>query len=175
MVVTNKGLFHIYTGNGKGKTTVPLGLALHAVGARKKVLFIQFLKQAKQSEHASLKRFSDQITFFCYGTGEFIGTKTTKQHSEVVRKGLQNTVQLIAQCKYDLVILDEVIVALHYNLFSLEELLDVVRNRPLHTEMVLTGRNATPILMEYADLVTEMVEVKHYFHKGIPARKGIEM
>lgn len=170
----NKGYLHIYTGKGKGKTTAALGLAVRAAGAGKKVLFAQFLKTPSTSEHTALKQLSDKITVRFFGPSDFAEQQVKPEHIHATQEGLDEIALMMIHEKYDVVILDEVINALNYNLITIEELLDTVHERPFHIEMVLTGRNAPEVLIEAADLVTEMEEVKHYFHSGVVARKGIE-
>ena len=169
-----KGYLHIYTGKGKGKTTASIGLALRAVGAGKKVLFTQFLKSGNSSEHLAFKQYSDKITVRCFGDGTFINGGVTSEHIHAAQEGLDEVALLMLHEKYELVIMDECITALNLNLFTSEELLDVLYERPFNVEMVLTGREAPQILIDAADLVTEMQEIKHYFHNGVTARKGIE-
>jgi cob(I)alamin adenosyltransferase len=170
----NKGYLHLYTGNGKGKTTAALGLTFRAVGAGKKILFVQFLKNATSSEHTALKQYSDKITVRCYGTGEFIDGEVKPEQIHATQEGLDEIALMMENQKYDMVILDEIITALNYKMISIEDLLDTIHERPFNVEMVLTGRDAPQIIIDTADLVTEMIEIKHYFHSGIAARKGIE-
>lgn len=169
-----KGYLHIYTGKGKGKTTAALGLVLRATGAGKKVLFTQFLKAAHSSEHHALRQYSDKVTTRCFGDGKFIRGEVTSEQIHAAQEGLDEIALMMLHEKYELVVLDEGITALNLKLFTIEELLDVVHERPFNVEMVITGRDAPQILIDAADLVTEMVEIKHYFHSGVTARKGIE-
>lgn len=171
----NRGFLHIYTGNGKGKTTAALGLALRAAGAGKKVLISQFLKQANQSEHKALAGLSDWITVHCYGSGPFIMDEITREDISAAKKGLNESEKMIKEGHFDMIILDEVIVAIHLGLIAEEKLIEIVDNRPMQMEIVLTGRDMPEKLKEKADLVTEMVEIKHYYRKGVRARPGIEM
>jgi cob(I)alamin adenosyltransferase len=168
------GFLHIYTGNGKGKTTAALGLALRAAGAGKRVLLAQFLKKADCSEHKALERFRDRIKVCCFGTGEFVKREVRPDQIRQAKNGLEEISLLLMQEHFDCVILDEIIAALAFGVISIEELLDFIGRRPPDSEMVLTGRGAPQRLIDIADLVTEMVEVKHYFHRGIAAREGIE-
>ena len=169
-----KGYVHIYTGDGKGKTTAALGLALRAAGAGLKVFFAQFLKSGTYSELKALERFSDLIKVRQYGRGCFISGMPEKEDIEYAKKGLNEVKEIISSGKYDLVVLDEINIAVYFGLISLDELLEVIRQRPAHVELVLTGRRADPKLIEEADLVTEMKEIKHYYKKGVVARLGIE-
>ena len=169
-----KGYVHVYTGSGKGKTTAALGLALRAAGAGFKVFIAQFVKGMQYSELDALKRFAGQITLKQYGRDCFISGVPTEEDCRVARDGLEEVQQIIASGKYQLVIMDEANIATHYHLFSVEDLLTVISTKPDNLELVITGRSADARVMETADLVTEMREIKHYYHKGIKARRGIE-
>lgn len=168
------GYIHLYTGNGKGKTTAAFGLALRAAGAGKKVFIAQFVKGKPYSEMELIKQCIPSITIKQYGLGCFIIKTPTPEDILAARNGLQEVAGIIASGEYDVVVLDEATIALYYNLFTLDELLEVIRSRPDATEMVITGRYAPAGLIEIADLVTEMKEVKHYYTRGIEAREGIE-
>jgi len=169
-----KGYVQVYTGTGKGKTTAALGLALRAAGAGLSVFIAQFIKKKRCSEHKSLERFSDLITFRHYGTGLLRGTAPADEAVDAARKGFEEVQRLIASGQYDLVILDEINTAAHYNLVSVEDVLALLDAKPDGTEIVLTGRYGDKRVIKRADLVTEMREIKHYFKKGVKARKGIE-
>lgn len=169
-----KGFVHVYTGNGKGKTTAALGLALRAAGAGYHVFIAQFVKGSRYSEMDAIERFSDLITLRQYGKGYFINRDPSEEDIISAKAGLDEVKEVMASGRYRLVILDEANIAVHRNLFSLQDLLELIRARPEDVEIVITGRYASPGLLEQADLVTEMVAVKHYFDQGIPARRGIE-
>ncbi|MFY9363102.1 MAG: cob(I)yrinic acid a,c-diamide adenosyltransferase [Dysgonamonadaceae bacterium] len=169
-----KGYIHVYTGNGKGKTTAVLGLALRAVGAGKKVYFAQFVKGKIYSEIDAINRYIPEITVKQYGRGCFIVNKPTLEDIQAAKEGLEEVGAVIRSGKYDVVVLDEATIALHYKLFSVEELIAVLQEKREETEIAITGRYAPEELIEIADLVTEMKEIKHYYTKGISARKGIE-
>ena len=166
------GYIQIYTGNGKGKTTAALGLALRAAGAGLKVFIGQFLKK-QSSEQEALKRFEDLIKIETYGGPKFIKTPSVEDKKRA-EKGFKVCMDNINSGKYDVVILDEINVAIHLGLLNLEQVLVLLKKRLKGVEIILTGRYAPQKLIEIADLVTEMREVKHYYHKGIKARKGIE-
>jgi cob(I)alamin adenosyltransferase len=170
----NKGYVHIYTGDGKGKTTAALGLALRAAGAGMKVFIAQFLKGKPSSEFILLAKLSDSITFAQYGRDCLIKDKPTEEDKDLALRGLKEAREAIVSGKYDLIILDEVIVAVLFDLLSLDDLLDLIKKKPVHVELVFTGRKAHPKLIEAADLVTEMKEIKHYYTQGVLARAGIE-
>ncbi|MCS7305532.1 MAG: cob(I)yrinic acid a,c-diamide adenosyltransferase [Thermoguttaceae bacterium] len=169
------GYVHVYTGDGKGKTTAALGLALRAAGAGWRVFIGQFAKAAASSELRALARLSDLITICQFGRPGWIGPKPSPEDMVAAREGLERCRQAIASGQYQLVILDEVILGPVLRLFSLEELLALIDGRPDGVELVLTGRYAPPAILERADVVTEMRELKHYYRQGVLARTGIEM
>ena len=168
-----KGYIHLYTGNGKGKTTAAIGLAVRAAGAGKKTYIAQFVKGMHYCELDSLKRFPE-IEIHQFGLDCFIVNEPTQKDIDAARHGLNTVSAIISNKQYDVIILDEICIALHYKLFSMDEFLDVLKLKPDETEIVMTGRYATQQLMDVADLVTEMKEVKHYYSCGVEARKGIE-
>ena len=168
-----KGYVHVYTGDGKGKTTAALGLSVRAVCAGKKVFFGQFVKGMDYSELKSVE-FLPNFTMEQFGRPEFIHGKPTQSDIDNAKKGLEKIEEVLNSKKYDVVVLDEANIALYYNLFSLDELLEILQNRPENIEVIITGRKAPEKLIEFADLVTEMKEIKHYYQNGVLARKGIE-
>ncbi len=168
-----QGYLQVYTGNGKGKTTAALGLALRAAGAGKKVFIGQFIKGMHYSELDILPTIPN-ITLKQYGRGCFIYSKPVQEDYEAALNGLVEIGDILESGEYDLVVLDEANVALYYELFSLEDLEKVLKSRARHVEVVITGRYAPQELLDMADLVTEMKEVRHYYTKGIEARTGIE-
>jgi cob(I)alamin adenosyltransferase len=169
-----KGHIQIYTGNGKGKTTAALGLALRAAGAGKKIFIGQFLKSGNYSELKALKKLADQIKVEHYGLGRFVKGNPSKEDIEAGIKGYKRVARIIEKGEHDLVILDEGNIAVKYNIFSEQDLLDLFEKKPDHVEVVVTGRGASQAIMEKADLVMEMKAIKHYFQKGVKARVGIE-
>jgi len=169
-----KGYIQVYTGNGKGKTTAALGLAIRAAGAGLKVFIAQFNKKGDYSEIKALKRFADLITVEQYGLGRFTDGKPLPEDIEAARKGLKRVKSILSAGEYQVVVLEEANVATKYGLFSVQDLLSVMLAKPDTVELVITGRGASPRIIENADLVTEMKEVKHYYQKGIRARIGIE-
>ncbi len=170
-----KGYLQVYTGDGKGKTTAALGLALRGAGAGLKVLIAQFMKKGDYSEINALRRFSDLITVKQFGRGKFIKGRPSEEDIRIARQGLVEIRTALATGAHDIVIMEEANVAVSCGLFSLQELLDIVAAKPDGTELVVTGRNAPPELIEQADLVTEMKAIKHYYQQGVSARIGIEM
>ena len=168
------GYVHIYTGNGKGKTTAALGLALRAAGADLRVFIGQFLKNFPYSEIKALERYSDRITIYQYGTGCFVFKQPSDADCEAARHGFAHSRQHVLSGDYDVVILDEITIAIHYKMISVDELLELIDRKPPHVELVITGRYADKKLIDRADLVTEMTELKHYYRRGVEARTGIE-
>jgi len=169
-----KGLIQIYTGNGKGKTTAALGLSLRAAGRGLTVFIAQFVKGMFYGELEALERFAPQITLHQYGRKCFIRDQPTEEDVRLAREGWQEIQDILKSTKYDLLILDEIGIAIHYRLISLEEVEELLRSKPDSVELVLTGRKIPEALYEQADLVTEMREIKHYYNAGVQARKGIE-
>jgi cob(I)alamin adenosyltransferase len=169
-----KGYIHVYTGNGKGKTTAAIGLAVRAIGAGKKVFFAQFVKGMVYSEIDAIQRFLPGIEVKQYGRECFIYRQADQKDVEAAQSGLHHVAQIIASQQYDVIILDEANIAVHFNLISVEQLMEVLKAKPEETEIVVTGRYAPNALIEMADLVTEMKEVKHYYKEGVVARVGIE-
>lgn len=174
-----KGQIHIYTGNGKGKTTAALGLALRALGANKKVGIIQFMKKGEYSEHKAIKKYKLPILIESFGIGfyKILGDKKPKEaHKKAAQKALNRSREIINSNKYDLVILDEVNVAIDSGLIDINEVVSILKPETLNPkpDIILTGRNALPKLKKLADLVTDMKKIKHPFDKGIKAKKGIE-
>ncbi len=169
-----KGYIHVYTGNGKGKTTAALGLALRSAGAGKRTFIGQFMKSMEYSEDKALKALQDYITIRKYGLDCFIVKKPTQKDIDYARKGLKEMEEILKNDEYDMVIFDEANVAVFFGLFSVHDLISVIKARPERTEIVVTGRYAPRELIDIADLVTEMVEIKHYYKDGLEARLGIE-
>lgn len=169
-----KGYIHLYTGNGKGKTTAALGQALRATGAGMKSFIAQFVKGMPYGELEVIRNYLPGIAVKRYGRGCFIINVPTEDDIRVAQAGLAEVASIIAGGEYDLIVLDEVCIALHYKLFTLEDLLSILKSKPAGSEIVMTGRYAPAELIELADLVTEMKEVKHYYQSGVEARKGIE-
>lgn len=171
-----KNCFQIYTGNGKGKTTASLGLALRAIGHGFRVYIGQFMKGQDYGELKSAQRFPE-LKIEQYGNERFIRKNDTPdpQFYKEAQDGLKKARAAILSCDYQLVILDEINVAIYFGLIDVDDAMKIVLEKPETVELVFTGRNAHPKLIEIADLVTEMKEIKHYYIKGVPARKGIEM
>lgn len=169
-----KGYVQVYTGNGKGKTTAAIGLALRAAGAGHRIFFGQFVKKRHCGEHKALERFSDLITVQQFGTGFIRNERANEKAAAAAQKGFMAAAAAILSEEYDVVILDEINIALHKKMIDMRELLLLLNQKPARTEVVLTGRHAPAALIRRADLVTEMKLVKHYMDAGVPGRKGIE-
>ncbi len=168
-----KGYIQVYTGNGKGKTTASLGLAIRAAGAGLSVYIVQFLKKGDYSEIKALSKF-DNITVEQYGLGKFVKGAPSPEDMEAGAAGYQKLCEILENNRHDLVIAEEANVAVMCGLFSEQDLLALMDLKPDNVELVITGRGATPGVIERADLVTEMKEIRHYYHKGVMARVGIE-
>jgi cob(I)alamin adenosyltransferase len=174
-----QGLTLVYTGHGKGKTTSSLGLALRGIGRGFKVKIYQFIKSPQRSygEQIALKKLGVEMVQLGVG---FTWTKTPEEHREALRKGWPKAKEAVMSGDYDLVILDELNNALAIDKFPiddvlpLEEVKDMIRNKPSHVHLVITGRDAKQEIKELADLVSVIEPEKHYYNEGIPAVKGIE-
>jgi cob(I)alamin adenosyltransferase len=170
-----RGYIQVYTGNGKGKTTAAIGLAIRAAGAGLRVFFCQFLKAQNYSEITSLKRFEDVITVKQFGNENFIVKVPTDSDIAQAIEGFEEALHAIMSGMYDLVILDEINYAISLKLIKLQSVVQLIKNKPVSVEIILTGRNAATEIIEIADLVSEIKEIKHYYNNGVLARKGIEM
>lgn len=170
-----KGLVQVYTGNGKGKTSAAFGVALRAVGRGLKVYVIQFIKGGFDYGETYVVDKLPNLRLKAFGRGKFVTARPPeKEDIRLAEEALGLATNIIESGEYDVVILDEVNVALSLRLLDLERVLKLVGSKPPHVELVLTGRNAPQEIVEIADLVTEMKEVKHPYNKGFGARKGIE-
>jgi len=170
-----RGMIHLYTGNGKGKTTAALGLALRAAGWKKKTLIIQFMKGQKYGELEAVKALSPYITIEQMGLDTFVHIEgPTEIDCQMAQKGLARAREAMESGDIDILVLDEINVALYFRLLELSEVLELIDDKPSAMELVLTGRYAPHKLIERADLVTRMELVKHYFEQGVQARTGIE-
>lgn len=172
--VWQQGYVQVYTGNGKGKTTAAFGLALRAAGAGLHVYIGQFIKGNEYSEIKAFQRFDDLITLKQFGRGCFIRNEPVPEDIHAAKEGLEEIRKILNSGKYKVVILDEVNIATYYELIAIDELLDLIDAKPDDVELIITGRNADNRILERADLVTEMREIKHYYANGILAREGIE-
>ena len=193
--MSDKGYVQVYTGNGKGKTTAALGITMRASGAGKKIAFVQFMKALGYSEQKILPTLPG-VTWKTLGKPFFIAKKGSiseedlaqygdscvvfeednppADYVKMISDGFAEAKEMVMSGDFDMVVLDEINCAMYFGLLSIDEVLDLIRNKPAHTELILTGRYAPDEIIEAADLVTEMREIKHYYNKGVQARKGIE-
>lgn len=171
-----KGYIHIYTGNGKGKTTAALGQALRAAGSGMKTLIIHFMKDFPYSELKSLELLNDYIKVEQFGNDKFVIKKTPPDENDKspIYEALERVKKAFAEKKYNIIILDEICVAVYFQLLTVEDILPIIDSKPDGVELILTGRYCPQVLIDRADLVTEMKEIKHYYQKGIYSREGIE-
>jgi cob(I)alamin adenosyltransferase len=170
------GQIQVYTGDGKGKTTAALGLALRAAGHGYRTYFGQFLKARPSGERTAARKLGGLITFAAFGRPGLIRRKGQPSPDDIehARRGLFRCRTAMRSERYDIVVLDEINVALHFGLLDLTDVLAFLDEKPVSVEIVLTGCRAPAALLRRAGLVTEMKAVKHYFSAGVPARKGIE-
>ncbi len=169
-----KGYVHIYTGDGKGKTTAALGLAIRAAGAGLQVFLAQFIKGKQYSELNTLSRLTDRIAVEQFGLPRFINGKPSLPDIEAARYGLERVKSSMLSGRFDMIIIDEGNVAVNYGLLTRQDILDLIAMKPENLELIITGRDALPEIIDKADLVTEMKAVKHYYNNGVDARAGIE-
>ncbi|MGN6121370.1 MAG: cob(I)yrinic acid a,c-diamide adenosyltransferase [Sphingomonas oligoaromativorans] len=170
-----KGLLIVHTGKGKGKTTAALGMVVRAIGHGKKVGVVQFVKGAMTTgEKAVFDAFPDHVEFKPMGEGFTWDTQDRARDIAVARTAWDEVKRMVADPAYDMVLADELNIVLRYEYLPLDEVLAVLTAKPEMTHVIVTGRNAPEALMEAADLVTEMVLVKHPFRSGVKAQAGIE-
>ncbi|WP_286680673.1 cob(I)yrinic acid a,c-diamide adenosyltransferase [Tepidanaerobacter sp. EBM-49] len=171
-----KGLVLVYTGNGKGKTTAALGLALRAVGHDEKVYIIQFMKgNEKYGEVQAVRKYLPNAELVQKGLDKFVKKgKPLEEDLKLAKEGIDLAKDVISSGEYDLVILDEINVAVDYGLIKEEDVLDLISIKPEHVTLVLTGRYAPEKILEAADMVSEVREIKHHYKQGIKAQPGIE-
>jgi len=176
MTKLEKGFIQIYTGNGKGKSTAAIGQAVRAAGYGFKTYIAQFMKEYPYSELKSLEFLKEFITIEQFAGDDFVYRKELPNKIEMdkARRGLEIAKAKMLSGKFDIIILDEVCVSIHFGLFNDEEILTFMKMKPSNVELILTGRYCLDKLMEAADLVTEMKALKHYYLDGVLARKGIE-
>jgi len=195
MSTNNKGYVQVYTGNGKGKTTAALGITMRASGAGMKIAFIQFMKALGYSEQKILPTLPG-VTWKTLGKPFFIAKAGSISEEELaeygdacvvfeegnppadyvkmINDGFAQAREMVLSGAYDMVVLDEINCTMFFGLLDVEEVLELIHNKPVHTELILTGRCAPEEIIEAADLVTEMREIKHYYNDGVQARRGIE-
>ncbi|KJS81038.1 MAG: cobinamide adenolsyltransferase [Peptococcaceae bacterium BICA1-8] len=195
-MVFSRGYVQVYTGNGKGKTTAAIGLAVRALGAGKKVLFLQFMKAKAYSEHNILPTISPNLKLHTLGKPFFVARKEDldpetlarwegkcvffehgkppQEYLDLMKQGLAMALDGVTSGEYDLVVLDEINVAVYFELIDVEDVVKLIKSKGPQVELVLTGRNCPQEIMDLANLVTEMREIKHYYTEGVEARIGIE-
>jgi cob(I)alamin adenosyltransferase len=170
-----RGIVQVYTGNGKGKTTAAFGQALRAVGQGLRVCIIQFMKGRKYGEYIAAERLSPQLTVHLSGLDSFVmRDNPAPLDIELAAKGFDLALEAVSSGNYDMVILDEVNVALDFKLVPLTAAIELIKNKPPQLDLVFTGRYAPAEIIESADTVTEMREIKHHYNAGIKDRAGIE-
>jgi len=173
-------MIHVYTGDGKGKTTAALGLALRASGHGLKVFIIQFMKNPEMmgdlyGEIQALRKYLPEIEIHSFGRAGWVRPgEATEEDKKLAKKAIALARKVIKDTKHQLVVLDEIFLPLHFQIITLKDILDLIDLKPPKKELVLTGRKAPPKVIARADLVTEMRSIKHYFDKGLAARKGVE-
>jgi cob(I)alamin adenosyltransferase len=174
-VETAKGLVIVIMGNGKGKTTAAFGQALRAIGQGYRVFVLQFMKGRKYGELIAAEKYLSRLTVRMSGLDSFVMRDNPAAIDiELAQKGLAAAKKAIASGKYDMIILDEINVALDFKLIDLPEVIGLIKNKPAGLDLILTGRYAPPEIIELADTVSEVQEVKHHYNKGIKNRAGIE-
>jgi len=171
-----KGYVQVYTGNSKGKTTAALGLAFRAMGRGLRTYIGQFMKGQHCGEVEAAKIAYPYITIEQYGRDSLVNIQnlTRKDYVQMAEEGLERALEAMFSGEYDIIVLDEITTAYHFHLVSLKDILEILATKPYGVEIVFTGRYAPPELIASADLVTEMVEIKHYYRNGVEAREGIE-
>ncbi len=170
-----RGLVEIFTGDGKGKTTAALGLALRALGNNLRVHIVFFMKGEYHYSEREILPLLPNISFSAFGQEHFVDKANLKpEEIEEARKALNKAREVINSGNYDMVILDEINVAVDWKLLEISDVLQLIKNKPKNLELILTGRYADPRIIEAADLVTEMVKIKHPYDTGVKARRGID-
>jgi cob(I)alamin adenosyltransferase len=171
-----KGYIQIYTGNGKGKSTAAIGQAVRAAGYGLRTYIAQFMKEYPYNELKSLELLSEWITIEQFAGDDFVYRKEmpNKVEMDKARRGLEKAKAKMLKGQYDLIILDEILVSIHFGLFNDEEVMTFMKMKPDNVELILTGRYCPDKILDAADLVTEMKVIKHYYQEGVLARRGIE-
>ncbi len=167
------GKIQVYTGDGKGKSTAAVGQAIRALGHRHRVLLVQFLKGRPSGEVKVLEGM-ENVTVERFGSSKFVCGSPTPEDIELAKEGFGKAREAVLSGGYDLVILDEINLLVDYKMLDVEEVIKLIKERPKGIELILTGRNAHPRIVEAADLVSEVRAVKHYYKEGVEARPGVE-
>ena len=169
-----KGYIHVYTGPGKGKTTAAIGLGIRAAGAGLKVNMIQFMKGRRYSELVTIDKI-ENFSYSQHGRDEFVNKEDPEKIDiDLAQEGFKYAEEIIRSNKYDIIILDEINVAVDFGLISLNKVLNIIEEKPGKLELILTGRYAHPEIVKIADYVSEILEIKHPYQQGVKARKGID-
>jgi cob(I)alamin adenosyltransferase len=172
-----KGYIQVYTGNGKGKTTASLGLALRAAGRGMKTYIAQFMKKQEYGElNAIIEYLSEYVEIEQFGLPDFhyTGKDVTKEEKMAALEGIEAVIEAISSKEYNIIVMDEINVLLYFEIIDPEHVLKIIDNKPKDIELILTGRNAPEEILSRADLITEMKEIKHYYNQKVQAREGIE-
>ena len=169
-----KGFIQVYTGNGKGKSTAAIGQAVRAAGYGLKTYFVMFMKEFPYNEVKSLEKLKDFITIVQVGKDDFVYKKVppSEEEKSKVKNALAEAKGKMLSGKYDLIVLDEIFVSIYFGLISKEEVISFIDEKPENVELIMTGRYCPQEIIDKADLVTEMKEVKHYYEKGVLGKKG---
>ena len=172
----DKGFIQVYTGNGKGKTTAAIGQAVRAAGFGLRTYFVMFMKEFPYNEVKSLKKLEEFITPVQVGKDDFVYKKVPPSDEEKskIKNALNEAKTKMLSGEYELIVLDEILVSIYFGLINKEEVIAFINEKPDDVELILTGRYCPQEIIDKADLVTEMKEVKHYYEKGVLARRGIE-
>jgi cob(I)alamin adenosyltransferase len=174
-MILEPGLIQVYTGDGKGKTTAALGLALRAAGHGLQVYIVQYMKGWPDYGEVAALQYQPNITLVQFGRPDFVDRENPDpQDIELAQQALRHSLDVVREGRYDVLVLDEINVAVDYGLVSLDQVLALLDAKPPHVELVLTGRGARSQLKERADLVTEMRQIKHPYSRSVGGRKGIE-
>jgi len=175
MAKKHLGLIQIFTGDGKGKTTAALGEAIRAIGHRYKIVIIQFMKGQIRYGETEIPKYLPDFEIYQFGLPTFVKKgEPSPEDVRLAKQGLEFAKKALKSRNYDIVVLDEINVAVDYGLLPLSDVLEVLKNKAKNTEVILTGRYAPKEFIEIADLVSEIKEIKHPYQKGIQAREGIE-
>jgi len=175
-MILEKGYIQVYTGNGKGKTTAAIGQSLRAIGNDLRVYFVQFMKNFPYGEVKLLEKMAPNLVLKRYGTDDFVFKKTPPSRDLIqeVESGLEQTERVMLDKSFQVIVLDEILVSIYFKLINEQSVLEFLNKKPDQTEIILTGRYCPDSILELANLVTNMTEVKHYYQKGVSARRGIE-
>ena len=172
-MVLDKGYIQVYTGNGKGKTSSSIGVTLRMLCNGGKVFMGEFMKGQGSSEMKAMEKFPNyEVEQF--GMPKFVKGEPSEEDIQMAQKGFERMEKILLSAEYDLVIFDEINTSVHYKLLDVNKVIELLKKKPEKTEVILTGRNAPQEIIDFADLVTEMKEIKHYYEKGVMARRGIE-